>query len=97
MGVRHGPSFFPIVALLIVGLIVFYPALKKLPSLEELLHAAPKVSLEKPTIKVWVNKGAGLYYCAQSEFYGKVKPGFYMTQQEAVRSGYRSAAHLVCK
>jgi|SRR6516225_1845163 hypothetical protein len=97
MGVRHGPSFLPIVALLIVGLIVFYPAWRKLPPVEELLHATSKVSLEKPTIKVWVNKGAGLYYCPQSDFYGKVKPGFYMAQQEAVQSGYRPAAHLACK
>jgi hypothetical protein len=97
MRARHGPSFFPIVALLIVGLIVFYPAFKKSPPVEELLHATSKISVERPTIKVWVNKGAGLYYCPQSEFYGRAKPGFYMAQHEAVQSGYRPAAHQACK
>ena len=94
---RHGPSFFPIVALLVVGLIAFYPALKQLPSVEALLRVAPTAKVQKPVIKVWVNKHSGLYYCPQSEFYGKVKPGFYVTQREALQSGYRSATREACQ
>ncbi len=97
MAPRHGPSFFPIVALLIVALIAFYPALKQLSPVEELLRMPPRARVQKPTIKVWVNKHSGLYYCPQSEFYGKVKPGFYVTQQEAVQSGYRPATPEACQ
>jgi hypothetical protein len=94
---RHAPSFFPIVALLIVALIVFYPALKKLPEVEELLSATSKTSVEEPAIKVWVNKRSKLYYRRQSESYGKLKPGLYMSLWEAERSGYRPAARQACK
>ncbi len=94
---RHAPSFFPIVALLIVGLIVFYPSLRRLPPVEELFHTTSKIRVEKPRIRVWVNKRSRLYYCSQSDLYGKVKPGLYMGQQEAAQSGYRPAAREACK
>jgi hypothetical protein len=94
---RHGPSFFPVVALLIVGLIAFYPALKKLPLVEELVRVTPEAKVEKPWIKVWVNKRSGLYHCPGTEFYGKEQPGFYATQREAVQSGYRPARGEPCR
>lgn len=94
---RHSPSLLPVVVLLIVGLIAFYPALKTCSPLQELLRETPKARITKPTLKVWVNRRSGLYYCPQSDFYGKTQPGFYVTQEEAVQNGYRPAAGEACK
>jgi hypothetical protein len=94
---RHGPSFLPVVALLVVTLIAFYPALRQLPPVQELFHVTPRARVARPIVKVWVNKRSGLYYCPQAESYGKVKPGFYATEREAVQSGYQPAAREACR
>ena len=94
---RSTTPFLPVVAIMIVGLIAFYPALRKLPLVQELLRETPKAELAKPTIKVWVNKRSGLYYCPQSTFYGKTQPGFYATQQAAMQSGDRPASQEACQ
>jgi hypothetical protein len=78
MAWRHRPALFPVVVLLGVGLIVFYPALRKLTPFEEWLRVTPKTRMTEPKIKVWVSQRSGLYYCPQSDFYGKAQPGFYM-------------------
>jgi hypothetical protein len=93
---RHRTSLFPILVILIVALILFYPAWKKLLP-EEWLRITPKAVATKPTVKVWVNKRSGLYYCPESGFYGKLQPGFYATQQEAVQTGYRPAGREACQ
>lgn len=48
-------------------------------------------------VKVWVYKKTGLYYCPDSKFYGKMKPGVYMNQEKALESGYRPAAQEPCR
>jgi hypothetical protein len=83
-------------ALLIVGLVVFSPLLN-LPSLSELLRPTPKVVREKSSIKTWVNQRSGLYYCPDSKFYGKLTPGTYMSQSEAIQNGYRPVANQACE
>ena len=48
-------------------------------------------------VKVWTYKQTGFYYCPDSKFYGKFKPGAYMTQGEALERGYRPAAQDPCR
>lgn len=44
---------------------------------------------------VWVNKTAGVYYCADSILFGKTK-GAYMKQVEALDRGYQPALGTYC-
>ena len=78
-----------------------------LPLLVEKWGAVDRVDrlpqLDTPTVaaativKVWTYKKTGLYYCPDSKFYGKVKPGVYMTQEKALLSGYRPAGQDPCR
>ena len=92
---RNRIFFLPFL-LLIVGLVVFYPFLN-LPALSELFRPTPKVASEKPTVKIWANQRSGLYYCPDSKLYGKLTPGTYMTQTEAIKNGYQPAASQECR
>jgi hypothetical protein len=48
-------------------------------------------------VKVWVNKSTGIYYCSDSASYGRSEPGTYMTQGEAVQSGYSPVLGEPCE
>jgi hypothetical protein len=63
----------------------------RLPQLDTPAVAAATI------VKVWTYKKTGLYYCPDSKFYGKVKPGVYMTQEKALLSGYRPAGQDPCR
>jgi hypothetical protein len=41
--------------------------------------------------KVWVNLRSGVYWRPGSEWYGKTERGEYLTEEEAIRGGYRPA------
>lgn len=56
----------------------------------------PSVSAAR-VIKVWAYKGTGWYYCPDSQYYGKFKPGIYLTQEQALERGYQPAAQEPCK
>ena len=47
--------------------------------------------------KVWVYKKTGVYFCPDSQFYGKFKPGAYMTQEDALQWGYQPAGQQPCR
>jgi len=49
------------------------------------------------TIRVWVNKKSGFYYCPDSKLYGKLKPGFFMPQGKALAAGYRPPFNETCQ
>jgi hypothetical protein len=49
-----------------------------------------EISSAKATGKVWVNTDSGIYHKG-GQWYGATKQGKFMTEQEAVRSGYRPA------
>ncbi len=92
------PRFFPIVILLFVALLIFSPALVKWEPVTRLFSFHPKrPPVARPDAKVWVNKQSGFYYCADSTFYGKVQPGTYMSQGEALQTGYRPIAKEPCR
>jgi hypothetical protein len=40
---------------------------------------------------------SGLYYCPDSQFYGKITPGVYMSKPEAIQNGYQPAANQTCR
>jgi hypothetical protein len=40
--------------------------------------------------KVWVNTKSGVYHKEGDRWYGKTKQGKYMTEQEAIKAGYRA-------
>jgi len=88
--------FFIPAVLLIVGLVVVYPYLN-LPSLSRLFQPTPKAASEKSSAKIWANQRSGLYYCPDSKFYGKLTPGTYMSQSEAIQNGYQPAANQACR
>ena len=92
---RNRIMFFPFL-LLIVGLVVLYPILN-LPSLSVLFQPSPKVTGDKPSVKIWANQRSGLYYCPDSKLYGKLTPGTYMSQSEAIQNGYQPAAKEECR
>jgi hypothetical protein len=48
-------------------------------------------------VKVWVNKSTGIYYCPDSVMYGHSERGVYMTQGEAVQTGYTPALGEPCQ
>ena len=83
--------------LLVVGLVVLYPILN-LPSVSRFFQpAAPKAVSEKSSIKIWANRRSGLYYCPDSKMYGKLTPGTYMPQSEAIQNGYQPAEKQSCQ
>ncbi len=49
-----------------------------------------EVSSAKATGKVWVNTDSGIYHKG-GQWYGATKQGRFMTEQEAVRAGYKPA------
>ena len=95
MSSRNRIFFFPLL-FLIVGLLVVYPLLN-LPSLRQLFEPAPTASTPKSSVKIWAHQRSGLYYCPDSKFYGKLTPGAYMSQSEAIQNGYQPAANQSCR
>jgi N-acetylmuramoyl-L-alanine amidase len=95
----HGsPSFFPIVILLLICTSIVLLAALHWQPLEILSSSPPKKrSAPRPDVWVWANKQTGLYYCPDSKFYGGTETGMYMTQEQALQTGYRPAAQDYCQ
>ena len=47
-------------------------------------------------IQVWTSKTNGYYYCTDDPFYKSVQPGEFMSQGDALQSGYRSILGQFC-
>jgi hypothetical protein len=60
-------------ALLLFGLIIFSPALLRLPfpELADIHFLKPRPA-SRPDVQVWVSKRSGVYYCPQSKKYGTI-------------------------
>jgi hypothetical protein len=87
------PSFsFLLGAALLIGLFVLYYffASSWKPRPQNLADAQLK-------IRVWADKSAGLYYCPNSTLYGRTPSGQYMSQGQALQSGYGAALNEPCK
>jgi hypothetical protein len=92
---RRGPSLLMIFVILAVALAVFFTLLKGWPYLAAL--AASRSERGNPNATVWVNQHSGLYYCSGSSSFGKVKPGQYLIQAEALEKGYRPTQGNPCR
>jgi len=81
---------------LVIATAVLYPAgrqwLSDRPDPSE--HA---LASNAESIQVWVSKQSGLYYCPGTKQYGGIKPGGYMSQVDAVQTGYRPISRIPCR
>jgi len=75
-----------------------------LPSLVERWRSISRIAgLQTPSVAaatlfhVWTDKKTGWYYCPDSKLYGKLKPGAYMTEEQALERGYRPAGGYACQ
>ena len=41
---------------------------------------------------VWVNTDTGVYHKPGSRWYGKTKQGKWMTEQDAIKAGYKASS-----
>lgn len=82
--------------LLLVALVIFYPAFKGLP-IFGFLRTPSKPGGAKSEVKIWANTRSGFYYCPDSKLYGSLKPGVYLAQGEALQRGYKPASKETCR
>jgi hypothetical protein len=47
-------------------------------------------------VQVWTSKSSGYYYCTDSSYYQTVQPGAFMTQRDALQSGYQPKLGRFC-
>jgi competence protein ComEA len=62
------------------------------------VSASPRPSTQAESArKVWVNTATGVYHRDGDVWYGKTKQGEYMTEDEAIRAGYRLSKQTPAK
>jgi hypothetical protein len=47
-------------------------------------------------VQVWTSKRSGYYYCTDNPYYRMVQPGTFMTQRDALQSGYQPKLGQFC-
>jgi hypothetical protein len=67
---------------------------EKLEAMNQSQPAAPATHVKQT---VWVNRRSGLYYCPDSKFYGKMRPGSIMPQEAALLKGFRPGDGQACR
>lgn len=97
MADRARVPIIEIIILLVLALIVFYPAIGRLFPPMSSVQWAPRKRSTEANVKVWVNLHSGVYYCRDSPLYGKQGPGKVMAQPEAVQHGYSPARDKRCQ
>jgi len=93
-----------LIIFLLALLAVMAPVLAKLHNdpeawvaMIQTLSASPRVATNLDMKHgVWVNRRSGFYYCRQSRFYGRIRPGEPMRQEKALERGYRPAQGQLC-
>ncbi len=76
----------------------FFPLETSWESIQRVLSAEQqREAISVPDTKVWANKQSGFYYCSDSAFYGKLRPGHYMAQGDALQTGYRPNSKEYCR
>jgi hypothetical protein len=54
------------------------------------------IDQDQADVQVWISKDSGYYYCGGSPYYQTVQPGAFMTQGEALQSGYQPKLGNLC-
>jgi hypothetical protein len=93
------------VVLLLILLAVMAPLLARyrnapqvfVAKLEAMSQSQPEAPTTNMKRDVWVNRRSGLYYCHESKFYGKMRPGESMQQESALLKGFRPAQGQACR
>ena len=88
------PLVFTIL-LLLISVIVFLAAVRWEPLETLFAFASKNHRVPRPDVRVWANKQRGHYYCPDSKLYGAI--GRYMSQEEALQTGYRPTAEAYCQ
>lgn len=84
--------FWRTAALLVIALAIF--CVSQEPSIVNRIYAVRKSKVR--TAPVWVNSRSGFYYCPGTKAYGKLPPGRFMTESEALQEGYRPIERELC-
>jgi hypothetical protein len=58
--------------------------------------ANPEIDEDQLRVQVWTSKSSGYYYCTDDGYYKNVQPGTFMSQGDALQSGYRSILGQFC-
>lgn len=91
-------SLLPVFVVLIVALLVFLTPWRIWSLLiSNLVPSRAKRSPPDEAVKVWASTRSGFYYCTDSALFGKVTPGLYLAQGEALQNGYRPAEAKPCR
>jgi len=56
----------------------------------------PVLDEDQVGVQVWTSKSSGYYYCTDDPYYKTVQPGTFMSQGDALQSGYRSIIGQFC-
>ena len=58
----------------------------------------PTVALDEGHfgVQVWTSKPSGYYYCTDEPYYKSIRPGAYMSQRDALQSGYQPKLGQFC-
>jgi hypothetical protein len=99
---RFAPAVITIVFLVLLAIMA--PLLAKyrdapevwVAKLEAMSQSQPNVPTMDMKHDVWVNKRSGLYYCHDSKFFGRMRPGINMRQESALLKGFRPAQGQMC-
>lgn len=61
--------------------------------------AATEMTAQQPPVKgmVWVNTATKVYHKEGDRYYGKTKQGKFMTEEDAIKAGYRAAKEPAAK
>lgn len=90
-------NLLPVFIILAVALAVFFPVLRRWQPWTGWFTPRPESAASVGPVRVWINERSGLYYCSGSTFYGKITPGRYMVQGDALQKGYRPAEQVPCR
>jgi len=59
-------------------------------------NAKIAIDRNQGVVQVWTSKSSGYYYCSSSPYYQTLKPGVFMSQGEALQSGYQPKLGQPC-
>src|ERR1700686_5330439 len=84
-------------SLILFAYLIISPILERWSGADRLAQVEERTVSAATIVKVWAHKKTGWYYCPDSKLYGKLKPGMYIMEEDALERGYRPAAQEPCR